>query len=173
MPCLLEADAAASGTFVRASTNPGAGLGVFATRPLVEGAAILPFFGQLVYHDLQVAARSTRARLHLRLYGVDYVLLAGLCTTAGNWLDTGLQLRTSSTLLSALSSSYLATFLPSFVGARMVYTAGEWPGPAWVVPASCCAGRKANEPRPLFVENTRYEQVYDPVSCRGELVMAG
>lgn len=111
LPWLLEAHAAAFGTEVRPSKIPGAGLGVFATRIIEKDDVILPLFGQLVYHDLQVPARSRSARLSGAKYGVR-VVSSVLATTTLGWQETALQIRTSSQLWQARSSAQaLGSFL--------------------------------------------------------------
>ncbi|KAK1862544.1 hypothetical protein I4F81_005112 [Pyropia yezoensis] len=159
-PWLLEADAAAHGTTVQPSTLPGAGLGVFATRPLDVGAEILPFFGQLVYHDLQVAARSSRDRLSTRVYAKG-VVAEGLATTAAKWLDNALQLQASISMWTASADDPASSMVPSVLGTVMSGEAGpaeELCRPVWVVPASCCAGGKVNDPGRHQVANVRFEQ---------------
>lgn len=52
---LLALDAAESDTYMRRSLIAGAGRGVFAARDFVAGEYILPFFGQVIYHDLGTA----------------------------------------------------------------------------------------------------------------------
>lgn len=94
---LLQADASASGTVVRQSSIPGAGLGVFATRSVRVGERILPFYGQVVYHDQQVPARSESARLATELYSAK-ALPMRIATTAERWQTSALQLRTSTSL---------------------------------------------------------------------------
>ncbi|KAK1866197.1 hypothetical protein I4F81_008717 [Pyropia yezoensis] len=53
---LLAVDAAATDTYVRRSSIAGAGRGLFAARAVLEGELLLPFYGQVVYHDLDAAA---------------------------------------------------------------------------------------------------------------------
>lgn len=169
---LLEVDAESSGTVVASSTVPGGGLGVFATRDIAAGTTILPFFGQLVYHDLQVAARSTGARLSTRLYG-SRALPGFLTITASDWLDNALQLRTHSSLWQPATSASAVSMVPTAVGSELGMSAEEWPFPVWVMPADFCAGGKANDPRPSFVSNANFEQLHDPVYRVKDIVLAG
>lgn len=169
-PRLLEADAEASGAEVRPSTVPGAGLGLFATRTLAVGERI-PFFGQLVYHDLQVAARSNGARLRGQLYGSG-VVPPSLATTARNWLYTGLQLRAHGSLWQSSSSYHHAAMVPTAVGSVFGLSSEAYPRPVWVVPSDFCAGGRVNDPRPHLWANSEFNQQFDPVVACSELVMA-
>lgn len=162
---LLEADAEANGTVVQRSNVAGAGLGVFATRAFSVGDTLLPFFGQLVYHDLQVPARSTRPRTSERLYGPD-LLPPALATTARNWMFTGLQLRAHSSLWQSSSGYLEGAMVPTFVGSELGLSSEAYPRPVWVVPADFCAAGRVNDPRPHLLANAKYVQRFDPVvSC--------
>lgn len=168
---LLEADADANGTVVQRSTVPCAGLGLFATRAFTAGDTLLPFFGQLVYHDLQVPARSTRPRTCQRLYGLDE-LPPPLATTARNWMSTGLQLRAHSSLWQSCSSYLQGTMVPTFVGSNMGLSSDAYPRPVWIVPADFCAAGRVNDPRPHLLANVKYVQRYDPVFRCDQLIQA-
>lgn len=168
---LLEADAEANGVVVQQSTVPGAGLGVFATRAFSAGDELLPFFGQLVYHDLQVPARSTRPRTSERLYGLDK-LPPPLATTARNWMFTGLQLRAHSSLWQSSSSYLQGAMVPTFVGSEMGLSSDAYPRPVWIVPADFCAAGRVNDPRPHLLANAKYVQRFDPVIYCDQLIKA-
>lgn len=168
---LLEADAEANGTVVQRSTVPGAGLGLFATRAFSAGDKLLPFFGQIVYHDLQVPARSNRPRTSQRLYGLG-VLPPPLATTARNWMFTGLQLRAHSSLWQSSSSSLQGTMVPTFVGSNMGLSSDAYPRPVWIVPADFCAAGRVNDPRPHLLANVKYVQRFEPVSVCDQLIQA-
>lgn len=168
---LLEADAEANGTEVRRSTVPRAGLGVFATRAMSVGDDILPFFGQIVYHDLQLPARSTRPRTSERLYGLDALPLP-LATTARNWMFTGLQLRAHSSLWQSSSSYLQNAMVPTAVGSEWGLSSDAYPRPVWVVPADCCAAGRVNDPRPHLSANAKYVQRFDPVLFGDQLIKA-
>lgn len=167
---LLEADAEASGTVVMPSTVPGAGLGVLATHELAVDQHILPFFGQLVYHDLQVPARSSRVRSYEHIYGAD-VLRPSLTTTARNWMLTGLQLRTSSSMWQSVASSTQVAMVPTAVVHQLGRNAERYGRPVWIVPSEICAGGRVNDPRPHLTANVKYVQRFDPVFFRDQLVM--
>lgn len=168
---LLEADAEASGTVVGRSTVPRAGLGVFATRAMSVGDDILPFFGQLVYHDLQIPARSTRPRTSNRLYGQDAVP-APLATTARNWMCTGLQLRAHGSLWQPSSSYLQGAMVPTTVGSDWGLSSDAYPHPVWIVPADCCAAGRVNDPRPHLSANAKYVQRFEPVFFHDQLIKA-
>lgn len=167
---LLEADAEASGTVVMPSTVPGAGLGVLATHELAVDQHILPFFGQLVYHDLQVPARSSRVRSYEHIYGAD-VLRPSLTTTARNWMLTGLQLRTSTSMWQSVASSTQAAMVPTAVVHQLGRNTERYGRPVWIVPSDICAGGRVNDPRPHLTANVKYVQRFDPVFFRDQLVM--
>lgn len=167
---LLQADAAACGTEVRRSTIAGAGLGVFATREFTVGERLLPFYGQLVYHDLQVPARSGSARLATKRYGAG-ALPMRIATTAERWQTCALQLRTATSLWSVTSSSRAAaSMVPSAVSAVVDRATAQSRVPVWVVPSECCAAGKVNDPHPHPVANTSFEQRIDPVCARKDLI---
>lgn len=168
---LLEADAEASGTTVRRSTVSGAGLGVFATRTLAVGDEILPFFGQIVYHDLQVPGLSARPRSSQHQYGLS-VLPSFLATTAQNWMYTGLQLRAHAHLWQSSSSYLQGSMVPTAVGSEHGLSSDAYPRPVWIVPADFCAGGRVNDPRPYLSANTKYVQRFDPVFFHDQLIMA-
>lgn len=168
-PRLLEADAEAVGTFVASSTVPNAGLGLFAARALKKGEVILPFFGQIVYHDLQVPARSTRARLSSKLYGAD-VLHPTLATTASNWMYTALQLRAHVSLWNASSGYLQAAMVPTVVGSELGLSSDAYERPVWVVPADFCAAGRVNDPRPHLKANAQYFQEHDPVCYCDQMI---
>lgn len=69
---LRAADAGASGPFV--AQSPIHDLGVFAAPLLLPGARILPFYGQIVFDDLEVAARTHGADTSAHRSG--YLLLS-------------------------------------------------------------------------------------------------
>lgn len=166
---LLEADAEASGTVVGPSTVPGAGLGLFAARDMAQGEVILPFFGQLVYHDLQVPARSTRARLSSKLYGASK-LHASLATTARNWMCTALQLRAHDSLWAECASYDTTALVPTVVGSVLGLSSDVYDRPVWVVPADSCAAGRVNDPRPHLDANVEFRQEHDPVCTPVQLI---
>lgn len=169
---LLEADAEANGTTVLPSTVPGAGLGVFATRQLSVNEHILPFFGQLVYHDLQVPGRSGRERSYNHLYGAR-TIRPSLATTARNWMLTGLQLRTGNSMWQVASGTTQADMVPSAVLTRIGSSSlCTYNCPVWIVPSDLCAGGRVNDPRPSLTANAKYVQRFDPVFFCDQLVMA-
>lgn len=173
LPWLLQESAAAYGTKVRPSSIRGAGLGVFATRHLEKDTSILSFFGQLVYHDLQIPAKLRSTRLSSARYRRK-VVPPVLATTAAPRQETALQVRTGAELWEQSSS---AQALTSMVRTPTDYAlqAGRViaSSPVWIVPADCCAGGKVNDPYPDLVANTEYEQQCDPVGSVKDLVRAG
>lgn len=172
-PWLLHADAAAYGTEVRTSSIRGAGLGVFATRFIEKDEGILPYFGQFVYHDLQVPARSRSARLSGASYGAKAVSSA-LATTARRWQETALQIRTGGELWQGSSSAEaMASFVRTPCDAALRSGTAQVSSPVWVVPAACCAGGKVNDPYPYLVANAEYEQQRESVCTKKDLVRAG
>lgn len=77
---LLTADAAASGAYVAPCTIPG--LGVFAAREISAGEHILPYYGQLVYEDLEAATPACGANDDSSIYGRCRLPLDLCCTTS-------------------------------------------------------------------------------------------
>lgn len=122
VPWLLHADAAAYGAEVRTSGIRGAGQGVFATGSIAKDEGILPFFGQFVYHDLQVPARSRSARLSGASYGAKAVSSV-LATTPRRWQETAPQIRTGGELWPGSSS---AQTMASFVRAPSDAALRSW-----------------------------------------------
>lgn len=109
VPWLVHADAAAYGTEVRTSSIRGAGQRVFATCFIENDESIIPFFGQLVYHDLQVPDRSRSARLSGASYGAKAVSSV-LATTARCWQETAHQIRTDGELWQGSCSAQAMAF---------------------------------------------------------------
>lgn len=165
---LLEADAEASETVVQPSTVRHAGLGVFATRDFEVGHHFLPFFGQLVYHDLQVPGRSLRERSYAHQYGLGK-LDKSLATTARNWMYTALQLRTHTSMWPVGSSGSSSSMVPAALSARE--DAATTAKPVWVAPSEFCAGGRVNDHRPDLVANAKYVQLVDPVMNIGQLIL--
>lgn len=130
-PRLPQADAKASGTEVRPSTVPGAGLGLFANRTVAVGERI-PFFGQFVYHDLHVGARSNGARLRGQIYSGSMVLApvpgnngaqldVHWAASAGTWHSVAVLIKLSSRSYGSYSGGLRLRFvarcvLASFLG---------------------------------------------------------
>lgn len=165
---LLGADSAASGTFV--AQSPIHSLGVFAARPLLPGARILPFCGQLVYEDLEVAAR-THADDSI-VHGPDHLPLS-LCCTAKDWLTTSLQLRMHRSFWRDLRAQYDHALVSTVLATKTCFeTPPPSCRPAWVVPSWFCAAGYVNDPRPNHEANGRFYQSYDPISSAAQLVVA-
>lgn len=168
---LLAADAADSWTVVAPSRIHG--LGVFATRPLRAPLRILPFYGQIVYHDLERATTSTDIYTQLRKYGQD-TLPSYLATTAWNWLSTSMEIRLSRRFWNRSAECRRLARVPTALATKSCYaTVRPSIHPLWVVPAAFCAARYVNDPRPDMSANVEYVQVYDPVRTSMQLLVPG
>lgn len=153
---------------VNPSTLPGAGLGDFAERPFISGEIVQPFFGQMVDHDLQLPARSTRVRVSSTLHGAD-VVHPSLATTASNWMKTWLQVRTHASSRQSSSISRHAAMVPPMVGSELGLSSDQCDWPVWIVPTDFCAGGRVNDPRPNLVANVMFVQQDDPVQFPKQL----
>lgn len=172
---LLAADASASDTVVRRSSVHGRG--VFAARNMRQGEQILPFFGQLVWDDLRVAACSRRARLKTRRYGPSKVP-ANLRCTARTWMSRSIEIRTSYEVWASPETDWYLGAVPPFLAtkssmldARDESSAGI--RPMWVTPFPCCAAGFVNDHRPSRSANAFFYQVLDPAKCKTQLSVPG
>lgn len=179
---LLAADARGNGVRVAASTIPGGDRGIFADRRFDVGERFLPFFGQVIHHDLDYAASSQNNQLQHRLYGSG-----AFWTSARVWGKTAVELPTTEGFWSAgtchtpprASSASVATkrcrrFCPCFRS-------------LWIAPASCCAGGLVNDyhhlPRvgavtedavgPQRQANTEMVQRWKPLASPAQLTRLG
>lgn len=168
---LLLMDGAGSSVAVLPSDIHG--LGVFATRPMRAGQAILPFFGQLVYDDLQHAADSSRDRLTERTYGVGH-LPPQLRCTPHTWLKNSLQLRVHERFWRRVGDPLPDAIVPGSMATKACFTAAP-PStrPVWVVPAPFCAAGYVNDPRGHGTANARFHQAHDPVKTPLQLLDPG
>lgn len=91
---IAAVDAEASGTYVQRSSVAGAGRGLFAARELTVGEVILPFFGQVVFRDMDDSFYANDSSAVGRKYG-DQVFPGGLCSTARYWGKRSVQVRMS------------------------------------------------------------------------------
>lgn len=91
---LASIDAAASGTYVHWSWIAGSGRGVVAAPEFTVGEVILPYFGRIVFHDMDDSFYANDSFPVGRKYG-DKVLFSGLCSTACYKGKSLLQVRTS------------------------------------------------------------------------------
>lgn len=151
---LLAVDAAASDTYVRRSSIAGAGRGLFAARDFLEGELILPFYGQVVYHDLDAAAYEADRTEEDKRYG-DNALPSSLCATAQYWGKRSLQVRTGARFWDA------GPGLPA--AADLLVS---------VVPPLFCAAGWANSPQTGHLPNAEFHQRAEPVESHAELVQS-
>lgn len=171
---LLEIDAAASGTLVADSSVDGGGKGVFATRDFEVGQTILPFTGQIVYHNLQHAAWSKDPYLAHRVYG-GCPHMAPFAATAYRWGRTSVDVGVTSGFWTTRPT------WAAFSGATKM-CARSWPStwPVWIVPSPWCAAGMVNDPRyttdrpekgkPRRAANTRYVQQWEMMQTPAQLV---
>lgn len=143
---LAAVDAACSGTYVQRSSIPGAVRGVFAARAFATGECVLPFFGQIVYHDLDDDAYRGGG-----LYG-EGLLPAALCTTIEYWGRRSLQVRIGSEFWEELPDA--PTPSDPIVS---------------VVPPPFCATGWANAPPSGHPHNAEFVQRADPVISHKQL----
>lgn len=167
---LLQTDAAASGTVVAPSTVHGRG--VFATRRLNVGRRILPFFGQVVYHDLESAALASCADKQPPLYGGDAVP-APLRCTAWTWLSTSMEVRMHRRFWRCTEDCSRLAWVPNIATKASVSKTRPSARSVWVTPAACCAAGFVNDPRPHLSANVRFVQTFDPVCSSSQLLAPG
>lgn len=167
---LLAADAAASGAYVAAS--PVHGLGVFAARPIAEGEIIMPFYGQLVYSDLEAATPSGDAPADGHRYG-PHSLPLGLRCTVREWKRNALELRVDREIWTASARHPPPSVVSPFIATKSCYceTPTASTDPVWVVPAPFCAAGLANDPRPEGDGNAIFVQDPLPVHTKEQLVL--
>lgn len=167
---LLLADAAAYGTVVAPSTVHGRG--VFATRRLRKGQRILPFFGQLVYDDLELAALSSSGEERSQTYGND-LMPPHLRCTAWEWLSTSMEVRMHKRFWKGTEDCSRMSWVPAIGTKACVSRTRPSARPVWVVPAAFCAARFVNDPRPYQTANVQFEQLFDPVYSSTQLLAPG
>lgn len=167
---LLQTDAAAYGTVVAPSAVHGRG--VFATRELEAGHRILPFFGQVVYHNLERAALTSRTEERPRLYGGDSVPTSLRCN-AWTWLSTSVEVRMHRRFWRGTTDCSRVSWVPSIGTKACVSTARPSARSVWVTPAACCAAGFVNDPRPYDTANVMFEQPFDPVNTTTQLLAPG
>lgn len=149
---LAAVDAASSGTYVQWSSIAGAGRGLFAAREFAVAEVILPFFGQVVYHDMDDSFYANDSSAVGRKYG-DKVLPGGLCSSARYWGKRSLQVRTST------------CFWGSPVGGL-----DESDRLLSVVPPRYCAAGWANAPPHGTAHNAVFNQRFDLVETHEQLM---
>lgn len=144
---MLAADAAGNDVEIRASTIPGAGLGVFALRDFAKGERILPFWGPLVYEGLYAAATSHLEEHQNKWYGSGVA-----STTAKFWLNNTTEICTSSEFWDVtewrpgqsfradpgVTTKRCYEFCPCGRSSKCF---------VWVVPSSVCAAGNVNDAR--------------------------
>lgn len=168
---LLKADAADSWTVVAPSGIHG--MGVFAASPLRVGLRILPFYGQIVYHDLEHAATSTNIFKQMAKYGSEE-LPSWLSSTAWKWLSTSMEVRMHRRFWNRSAECRRLSRVPTALATKSCYaTVRPSVHPLWVVPAAFCAAGYVNDPRPHLSANVEYVQVYDPVRTSTQLLVPG
>lgn len=167
---LLRADAASYGTVV--APSPVHGRGVFAARPLRVGQRILPFFGQLVYDDLEEAAQSPLAQVPVEAYGGDLVPPHLRCS-AWTWLSTSMEVRMHKRFWKGAVECSRLSWVPEIGTKVSVSRTRPSARSMWIVPASFCAAGYVNAPRPHRTANVKFEQVFDPVYSFAQLLAPG
>lgn len=167
---LLAADAHASGTYVAPSSVHG--LGVFAARNISEGELILPFYGQLVYDDLEVATPPGDAPAGAARYGSDS-LPRELCCTVGHWKRNALQLDVHRDFWEDAERRPRPLHVAPYVATKRCYFSARMasPDPVWVVPAPFCAAGLANDPHAHGNGNAIFSQDPGPVCTKEQLVL--
>lgn len=144
---MLAADAAVNDVKIRASTIPGAGLGVFSLRDFAKGERILPFLDPLVYEGLYAAATSHLEQHQNKLYG------SGVASTTGKfWLINTTEICTSREFWDVNEWRPVQSFRADLgVATKRCYEfcpCGRLSNcPVWVVPSSFCAAGKVNDVR--------------------------
>lgn len=167
---LLQIDAAASGTVIAPSSVHGRG--VFATRRLNVGRLILPFFGQVVYHDLESDALSSRTEEHPRLYGGD-AAPAPLRCTAWTWLTTSIEVRMHRRFWRGTEDCSRMAWVPYIATKASVCKSRPSACSVWVTPLACCAAGFVNDPRPHRAANAKFVQTFEPVRTASQLLAPG
>lgn len=167
---LLAADARASGTYVAPSDVHGRG--VFAARNISAGEQILPFYGQLVFHDLEVATPPSDARVSTARYGLGS-LPRDLCCTVRKWKRTALQLDMHRDFWEDAERRARPTDVATHVATKRCYYTSRMasPDPVWVVPAPFCAAGFANAPDSHGYGNAIFVQAPLPVHTKEQLVL--
>lgn len=167
---LLAADAAASGTYVAPSTVHG--LGVFAARAISAGEHILPFYGQLVYEDLEATTPPGGAADQASRYGPSRLPRA-LCCTTSTWQRNALELEVHQDFWADAERRPWPTHVATYVATKQCFYRSRMTSsdPVWVVPAPFCAAGLVNDPRRHGESNAKFLQQPLPVHTKEQLVL--
>lgn len=139
---LLDAEAKGSGVRVGASTIPGGGRGVFATRKVKKGTRLMPFTGQILYQCLDAEASALDPQLKNSRYGTSK-----FTTSARNWEKTavGVKIRGGAWLAAARTGCTLKSSRSNAskkCRKRCLCTRS-----VWIVPAPFCVAGVVNDYR--------------------------
>lgn len=179
---LLAADAMGNDVRVSPSTVAGGNRGVFALRRFEVGEHILPFFGQVVHHDLDFAASSPVEEVRNRIYGSG-----AFWTSAVRWGRTSVELPTSYDFWRPRTSGLAPPASSYAVATKRCLSYCPCFRSVWLVPAHFCAAGVVNDyrhvqdkrcskrvgPVPMRQANTELVQKWDPVTTASELTQAG
>lgn len=179
---LLAADAAGNGVRVGASTVIGGNRGIFALRQFEVGERLLPFFGQVIHHDLDFAASGTAGQTRERSYGSG-----SFWTTARTWGKSSVEMPTSYKFWRGSAASKIPPASCATVATKRCLTYCPCFRSVWLVPALCCAAGIVNDYRhvhnadlnqrdqhlPQRQANTELVQRWDPITTADELTQYG
>lgn len=152
----------------------GGDLGIFAARPIKEGETILPFYGQLVYLDLEAATKMGSSATDTAQYG-PRAQSSELRCTVREWKRSALQMALSDTFWRDAARHPLPSFVSTHIATKRCSTerTAFSARPVWIAPAFSCAAGLANAPRK---EGDAYAELMQhplPVGSEEQLVVPG